>query len=58
MIKPERLKKGDKVAIVSLSNGLLGEPQFKHMQDLGKKRLEEKFGLEVVFMPKDRKSVV
>ena len=25
MIKPERLKKGDKVAIVSLSSGLLGE---------------------------------
>ena len=55
MIKPERLKKGDKVAVVSLSNGLLGEPQFKHMQELGKKRLEEKFGLEVVFMPNSLK---
>lgn len=57
MIKPERLKKGDKVAIVSLSNGLLGEPQFKHMQELGKKRLEEKFGLEVVTMPNALKGI-
>ena len=55
MIKPERLKRGDKVAIVSLSNGLLGEPQFKHKLDLGQKRLEEKFGLEVVYMPNSLK---
>ena len=41
MIKPERLKKGDKVAIVSLSSGLIGEENFIHKYDLGKKRLEE-----------------
>lgn len=57
MIKPERLKKGDKVAIVSLSNGMLGERKFFHKYELGKKRLEEKFGLEVVTMPNALKGI-
>jgi len=30
MQTPQRLKRGDKVAIVSLSRGMLGEPQFIH----------------------------
>ena len=30
MLKPKHLQKGDKVAIVSLSMGLLGEPEFIH----------------------------
>ena len=51
MIKPEGLKKGDKVAIVSLSSGLLGEENFIHKYYLGKERLENIFGLEVVAMP-------
>jgi len=50
MIKPKCLKKGDKVAIVCLSRGLLGEPFCKHELDLGVKRLKE-FGLEPVIMP-------
>lgn len=50
MVKPERLRKGDKVAIVSLSKGMLGDKEFIHKYELGKKRLEEKFGLEVVTM--------
>ena len=57
MIKPQRLKKGDKVAIVSLSSGMLGEEQFIHKYELGKKRLEEKFGLEVVTMPNALKGI-
>lgn len=57
MIKPERLKKGDKVAIVSLSDGMIGEKEFLHKYELGKKRLEEKFGLEVVSMPNTLKGV-
>ena len=44
------LQKGDKVAIVSLSRGLLGEPFIKHELDLGIKRLEE-YGLVPVIMP-------
>lgn len=50
MIKPERLKKGDKVAIVSLSRGLLGEDKFIHILDIAKERLEKEYGLEVVVM--------
>ena len=57
MIKPERLRKGDKVAIVSLSCGMLGEKEFIHKYELGKKRLEEKFGLEVVVMPNALKGI-
>ena len=53
MIKPERLKKGDKVAIVSLSSGILGEKFVVHELDLGVKRLKE-FGLEPVFMKNSR----
>lgn len=51
MIKPKRLQKGDKVAIVSLSRGMLGEKMFWHKYELAKKRLEEEYGLEVVAMP-------
>ena len=44
MIKPHKLSKGDKVAIVSLSKGLLGMPFCKHELDIAIKRFEE-FGL-------------
>ena len=50
MIKPQNLKKGDKVAIVSLSRGLLGAEFCKHELELGLKRLKE-YGLEPVIMP-------
>lgn len=50
MIKPELLKKGDKVAIVSLSKGLLGMLYSKHELELGIKRLLD-FGLVPVIMP-------
>lgn len=51
MIKPERIRRGDKVAIVSLSRGMLGEKQFIHKFHLAKARLERDYGLEVVAMP-------
>ena len=57
MIKPQRLKKGDKVAIVSLSSGILGEKEIIHKYELGKKRLEEKFGLEVIAMKNTLKGI-
>ena len=41
MIKPKKLNAGDKVAIVSLSRGILGMPFAKHELDLGIKRLKE-----------------
>lgn len=51
MIKPNRLQKGDKVAIVSLSCGLLGEDKFIRILDISKVRMEKEYGLEVVIMP-------
>ena len=51
MLKPERLRPGDKVAVVSLSSGMLGEAQFIHKYHLTKERLERDCGLQVVAMP-------
>lgn len=51
MIKPKRLKQGDKTAIVSLSSGILGDEEFIHKYRLAKERLEQEFGLLVVPMP-------
>ncbi|OPJ63942.1 S66 family peptidase [Clostridium oryzae] len=51
MIKPKRLKAGDKVAIVSLSWGGLGDEDLIHKYYIAKERLEKEFGLEVVTMP-------
>lgn len=56
MIKPKGLKKGDKVAIVSLSSGILGEDFASHQLELGKKRLAS-FGLTPVFMPNALKGI-
>lgn len=49
MRKPSVLKKGDRIAIVSLSSGLLGEDYCQHQLDLGIKRLET-MGLIPVYM--------
>lgn len=50
MRKPSGLARGDKVAIVSLSSGMLGDAVNSHYIGIGTKRLRE-FGLEPVFMP-------
>jgi muramoyltetrapeptide carboxypeptidase LdcA involved in peptidoglycan recycling len=57
MIKPPLLKNGDKVAIVSLSSGMGGEPVFKHKYELGQQRLEVEFGLQPVVMPNALKGI-
>lgn len=57
MIKPERLKKGDKVAIVSLSRGMLGEDWAIHKLDIAKERLENDFGLKVQVMDNALKGI-
>lgn len=51
MIKPNALKKGDKIAIVSLSWGGLGDAGLIHKYYIAKERLEKDFGLTVVTMP-------
>ena len=49
--KPQHLKPGDKVATVSLSWGAAGRPDIRWRYELGKRRMEEQFGLQVVEMP-------
>lgn len=51
MIKPNQLKPGDTVATVSLSWGGAGDEALIHRYKIGKARLEEVFGLNVVEMP-------
>ena len=50
MLIPKTLKKGDKIAVVSLSSGMLGDPEFIHKYEIAKSRLENDFGLEVIPM--------
>ena len=50
LIKPQKLNRGDKVATVSLSWGGAGDSGLLWRYNVGKKRLEEEFGLKVVEM--------
>ncbi len=56
MLKPPKLKKGDKVAIVSLSSGMMGEEFCKHTLEIGIKRIKE-YGIEPVFMANSLKGI-
>lgn len=51
LIKPKKLKVGDIVATVSLSWGGAGDKELLWRYNLGKKRLQEQFGIQVVEMP-------
>lgn len=51
LMKPERLQKGDTVAAISLSGGRAGDEDMLWRYELGKRRLEEVFGLHVVETP-------
>lgn len=57
MKKPQRLRPGDQVAIVSLSRGMLGEAQFIHKYHIAKERMERDFGLRVIAMPNALKGI-
>lgn len=48
--KPKKLKRGDKVALVSLSWGGAGDADIPWRYKQGKERLEQVFGLEVIEM--------
>jgi len=56
MVKPKKLKKGDTVAVVSLSRGVLGEDLCKHKVKMGTESLK-KMGLNVIFMPNSLKGI-
>ena len=47
LIKPKRLKKGDKIAALSLSSGMAGDPAIRWRYEQGKRQLTE-LGFEVV----------
>ena len=51
MKKPQMLQKGDKIAVVSLSSGMMGDALFIHKYEIAKSRLENVFGLKVVPIP-------
>lgn len=51
LLKPRHLQRGDKIAIVSLSSGMLGEKEFIHKYYIAKERFENDYGLSVVAMP-------
>lgn len=51
MQKPKCLRPGDKVAVVSLSNGWLGDEAHRWQFDLAKARMERDYGLELVAVP-------
>ena len=57
MIKPKHLEKGDTVAIVSLSRGMLGESWAIHKLDIARERLEKDYGLHVKVMPNALKGI-
>jgi len=56
MNKPKPLKKGDTIAVVSLSRGVIGEEFCNHNILIGVKRLE-KMGFKVIFMPNSLKGI-
>ena len=55
LIKPKKFKSGDKIATISPSSGVAGEPDTRWRYEQGVKRLENEFGLEVVPMPNSLK---
>lgn len=48
MIKPEPLRKGDKIAVICLSRGILGDIGCVQQVDIGVRRIN-KFGLDICF---------
>ncbi|WP_369899520.1 S66 peptidase family protein [Bacillus manliponensis] len=55
LIKPKKLKRGDRIATVSTSWGGAGDPELRWRYEQGIKRLEDIFGLVVVPMPNSLK---
>ncbi len=51
LTKPARLRQGDTIAAISISGGRAGDSDMLWRYELGKKRLEECFGLHVVETP-------
>lgn len=57
MTKPNMLKPGDTVALISLSSGIAGESPFSKRLEQGIRRLKSDFGLNVIIMPNALKGI-
>jgi len=55
LLKPQKLNKGDTIATISPSLGLAGESDILWRYELGKKRFEDIYGLNVVSAPNSMK---
>ena len=55
LIKPNKLNNGDKIATISLSWGIAGDEECLWRYEIGKKRLEKEFGLQVIDKPNSLK---
>jgi muramoyltetrapeptide carboxypeptidase LdcA involved in peptidoglycan recycling len=51
LVKPRKLKRGDTIATISISGGRAGDADMLDRYNIGKKRLQEIFGLNVVETP-------
>lgn len=51
LIKPSKLNSGDTIATISISGGRAGDSDLAWRYELGKKRLQEVFGLNIIETP-------
>jgi hypothetical protein len=51
LIKPNALKSGDTVALISISGGRAGDEDMLPRYQIGKARLKEQFGLNAIECP-------
>jgi len=51
LIKPRKLQKGDTIATISISGGRAGDVDMLERYEIGKSRLKEIFGLNVIETP-------
>lgn len=48
---PKKLKKGDMIALISISGGRAGDRDMLYRYELGRKRLEDVWGVHIVTTP-------
>jgi muramoyltetrapeptide carboxypeptidase LdcA involved in peptidoglycan recycling len=53
--KPKHLSAGDTIATISCSHGWAGEQKYLWKYELGKRRLEETYGVKVISAPNSMK---
>ena len=51
LVVPKSLKRGDTIALISISGGRAGDEDMLYRYEAGKKRLEEVWGIHVIPTP-------